>query len=69
MSRYSDLLACELELRLKHFADRVITRLTSIQKECTLAGQSAVSLIERESQSQLRIRQTIVWSLMFALEI
>jgi hypothetical protein len=43
MSRYTNLLVCELERRLKHFTDRAITHLPLIQNECTLAGQSAVS--------------------------
>jgi hypothetical protein len=42
MSRYTNLLVCELERRLKHFTDRAITHLPLIQNECTLAGQSAV---------------------------
>ena len=44
MSRYTNLLPYELELRLKHFTDCATTELTSIQNERTLASQSAVNL-------------------------
>ena len=43
MSRYTNLLPYELELRLKHFTDYATRELTSIQNERTLASQSAVS--------------------------
>ena len=43
MSWYTNLLPYDLERRLKHSSDRATTELTSVQNECTLAGQSAVS--------------------------
>jgi hypothetical protein len=54
MSRYTNLLVCELERRLKHFTDRAITHLPLIQNECILAGQSAVNRAsERRAEQKL----------------